>query len=78
MSIAFKTKKYYDEHTPKISNFDKSLELCPKIVLCGRVFFSIKLVKFIFKKWWSRHRESHYMIQNKPVNFKIRLEFFPI
>jgi hypothetical protein len=38
MSIAFKTEKYYDEHTPKISyskfsKSEKSLKLCPEIVL---------------------------------------------
>jgi len=38
MSIAFKTLKYYDEHTPKISyskisKSEKPLELCPEIVL---------------------------------------------
>jgi hypothetical protein len=38
MSIAFKDEKDYDGHTPKISyskisKFEKSLELCPKIFL---------------------------------------------
>jgi hypothetical protein len=38
MSIAFKTEKEYDENRPKISyleisNSEKSLNLCPKIVV---------------------------------------------
>jgi len=40
MSIAFKTEKDYDEHTLKISYLgisksDKSLKLCPEIILWG-------------------------------------------
>jgi hypothetical protein len=40
MSIAFKTEREYDKHTPKISyleipKFEKSLKLCPEIVLWG-------------------------------------------
>jgi hypothetical protein len=40
MSIAFKIEQEFDEHTPKISyseipKSEKSLKLCPKIVLWG-------------------------------------------
>jgi hypothetical protein len=40
MSITFKTEREYDRHTPKISYLEiqkseKSLKLCPKIVLWG-------------------------------------------
>jgi hypothetical protein len=43
MSSSFNTEKEIDRKIPKISHleiprFEKSLKLCPKIVLCGFLF----------------------------------------